>query len=136
MLKNETLLEKQRKEIKDMTSKPMNTMLAKQPRDEAIKKREMRKAKVTRDVPPTAGSVVKMQYTYRPTCAQPNFLCLMTELVTSNGIVLFNPSHPAPSDFTSTGELHRSRECKGGRYFSVTATTNSCLVTPFWQCTH
>ena len=60
MSKNEELLEKERKEIKDMTPKPMNTMLTKQPRDEAIKNREERKAIVTRDVPPTAGSITNV----------------------------------------------------------------------------
>ncbi len=57
MVKNEELLEKDRKGIKDMTPKPMNTMLTKQPRDEAIKKRTERKAMVTKDVPPTAGLI-------------------------------------------------------------------------------
>jgi hypothetical protein len=43
----------------------MNTMLIKQSRDEAVKKREKRKMMVTKDVPPTAGSLTK--YSMSPT---------------------------------------------------------------------
>ena len=49
------LLKKESKNLKEMTPQPMNTMLLKQPRDEAIKKRSERKAMVVKDVPPTAG---------------------------------------------------------------------------------
>ena len=35
----------------------MNTMLAKEPRDEAIKKRKERKKMIPKDVPPTAGKI-------------------------------------------------------------------------------
>ena len=36
-----------------MTPEPMNTMLTKQPKDEAIKKRKERKLMVVEEVPPT-----------------------------------------------------------------------------------
>ena len=49
------LLKKESKYLKEMMPQPMNTMLVKQPRDEAIKKRSERKAMVVKDVPPTAG---------------------------------------------------------------------------------
>ena len=38
------LLRKEIKHLKEMTPEPMNTMLVKQPKDEAIKKRNERKA--------------------------------------------------------------------------------------------
>ena len=59
----ETILEKERKAIKEMTPKPMNTMLTKQPKEEAIKKHQKRKAMVAKDVPPTSGTVTN-QATY------------------------------------------------------------------------
>jgi hypothetical protein len=40
-----------------MTPAPMNTMLEKQPRNEAIKKMIERKEMVVANVPPTAGTV-------------------------------------------------------------------------------
>ena len=42
-------------ELKLMTPAPMNTMLEKQDRQEAIKKREQRKSMVAKDVPPTTS---------------------------------------------------------------------------------
>ncbi len=51
------ILEKEMKSIKDITPAPMNTKLAKQPRGEAIKKRDERKKMITKDVPPTAGKI-------------------------------------------------------------------------------
>ena len=35
---NNDVMEKEKKTIKEITPKPMNTMLCKQPRDEAVKK--------------------------------------------------------------------------------------------------
>ena len=49
------LLKKESKYPKEMMPQPMNTMLVKQLRHEAIKKRSERKAMVVKDVPPTAG---------------------------------------------------------------------------------
>ena len=49
------ILEHEMKLIKEITPAPMNTV--KEPRDQAIKKREERKKMVTKDVPPTAGKV-------------------------------------------------------------------------------
>ena len=40
-------------DLSDMTPPPMNTMLVKQPKAEAIQKKEARKAMTVRDVPPT-----------------------------------------------------------------------------------
>lgn len=39
--------------LKDLSPAPMNTMLEKQPREEALEKRAERSKRVTRDVPPT-----------------------------------------------------------------------------------
>ena len=47
-----------------MTPKPMNVMLNKQPRDEAIKKRNERRAMVVKDVPPTATGMIKQHQFY------------------------------------------------------------------------
>ncbi len=47
-------LKEEAKKIKKMTPKPMNTMLNKQSRDEAVKKRKERRAMVLKDVPPTS----------------------------------------------------------------------------------
>ena len=57
-LTDEEILQQERKNIKDMTPKPMNAMLTKQTRGEAIKKREERKLMVTKDVRPTAGLLI------------------------------------------------------------------------------
>ena len=50
-------IKKAYKELVDMTPAPMNTMLEKQPRNEAIKKMIERKEMVVANVPPTAGTV-------------------------------------------------------------------------------
>lgn len=42
-------------ELKATVPAPMNTMLDKQPREEAIRKRMERSSMVTKDVPPTAA---------------------------------------------------------------------------------
>ena len=57
------VMEKEKKAIKKMTPKPMNTMLCKQPRDEAVKKRKDRKAMLVKDVPPTAGNMSNLTKT-------------------------------------------------------------------------
>lgn len=46
-------MEQEAKKIEEMTPEFMNMMLMKQPREEAIQKREERKAMVVKDVPPT-----------------------------------------------------------------------------------
>jgi hypothetical protein len=46
-------LKKAREELKTMTLAPMNTMLEKQPKSEAIKKREDRRQMLVKDVPPS-----------------------------------------------------------------------------------
>ena len=51
-------LKKEQKQIKEMTPKPMHTMLTKQTRESAIKKRNERKAMVVKDVPPTSGLII------------------------------------------------------------------------------
>lgn len=51
-------LKKEYEKLKKMTPEPMNAMLNKQPRDEAIKKRKERRAMVVKDVPPTATGVI------------------------------------------------------------------------------
>lgn len=50
-------IEKAHKELVDMTPDPMNSMLEKQPRNEAIKKMLDRKEMVVANVPPTAGTI-------------------------------------------------------------------------------
>lgn len=50
-------LEEEKDKLKTMTPEPMNTMLTKQPRDEAIKKRKDRRAMVVEDVPPTSAGL-------------------------------------------------------------------------------
>ena len=52
MIKQKELLKKEIKHLKEMTPEPMNTMLVKRPKDEAIKKHNERKAMVVKDVPP------------------------------------------------------------------------------------
>jgi hypothetical protein len=46
-------LKKAREELKTMTPPPMNTMLEKQPKSEALKKREDRRQMQVKDVPPS-----------------------------------------------------------------------------------
>ena len=46
-------LKKAREELKTMTPPAMNTMLEKQPKSEAIKKREERRLMQVKDVPPS-----------------------------------------------------------------------------------
>ena len=49
-------------ELSDMNPPPMNTMLERQSREEAIDKREERKGKTVKDVPPTTpGNLNKIQ---------------------------------------------------------------------------
>ena len=50
-------IKKAYKELVDMTPAPMNTMLEKQPRTEAIKKMIERKEMVVANVPPAEGIV-------------------------------------------------------------------------------
>ena len=47
-------LQEARQTLKDMEPEPMNSMLDKQPREEAIRKRAERLSMVAKDVPPTA----------------------------------------------------------------------------------
>lgn len=47
-------LEEGVRKLNNMTPQPMNTMLQKQPREEAIEKRNKRAKMVVEDVPPTA----------------------------------------------------------------------------------
>ena len=42
-------------ELNDITPAPMNTMLNKQPREEAIKKMKQRREMTVEDIPPTTG---------------------------------------------------------------------------------
>jgi hypothetical protein len=60
---NEEDIEKACKELVDMAPAPMNTMLQKQPRDEAVKKKLARKAMVVVNVPPTAGTLIFISVT-------------------------------------------------------------------------
>ena len=55
VLKKDDVRVKEMQQIKEMTPQPMNTMLAKQSRDAAIKKRDARRKMVIKEVPPTAG---------------------------------------------------------------------------------
>ena len=48
-------LEKELEELEKMTPEFMNTMMNKQSREDAIKKRDERKAMIVDDVPPTAA---------------------------------------------------------------------------------
>ena len=57
-------LEKELEELKKMTPKPMNVMLNKQPRDEAIRRRNERRAMVVKDVPPIATGMIKQHQFY------------------------------------------------------------------------
>ena len=50
-------LEGAAKQLVDMTPAAMNSMLTKQPREEAIRKRDERKTMVVKDVPPTTRGV-------------------------------------------------------------------------------
>ena len=46
--------------LQEKTPAPMNTMLEKQPRAEALQKRAERSKMVTKDVPPTTPSIKEM----------------------------------------------------------------------------
>lgn len=48
-----------------MTPEPMNTMLTKQPKDEAIKKRKERKLMVVEEVPPTTPGKVSNSFYFK-----------------------------------------------------------------------
>ena len=61
-MKKKDILENEKKMIKEITPAPMNTMLTKEPRGEAIKKREERKKMITKDVPPTAGKIFSCKH--------------------------------------------------------------------------
>lgn len=56
---NEETLDNASKALVDMTPAPMDTMLEKQPRGEAIAKMKQRKELVVVDVPPTAEGIVE-----------------------------------------------------------------------------
>ncbi|XP_068697440.1 uncharacterized protein [Montipora foliosa] len=47
------------KKLKDLTPAPMNTMLDRQPREQALQKRDERNKMVTRDVPPTTPGILR-----------------------------------------------------------------------------
>ncbi len=49
-------------EFKTQTPPPMNTMLDKQPRDEAVKKRKARDTMTLEDVPPTNPGTMQSSY--------------------------------------------------------------------------
>ena len=57
-------LKKAREELKTVTPAPMNTMLEKQPKFEAIKKREDRRQMQVKDVPPSIPGNCVVQKTY------------------------------------------------------------------------
>ncbi|KAJ7318629.1 hypothetical protein OS493_037745 [Desmophyllum pertusum] len=63
------------KELKDMTPEPMNTMLDKQPREEAIRKRAERLSMVTKDVPPTAPVPVQAESEIRGQTTRARLVC-------------------------------------------------------------
>ena len=47
-------------ELKEKTPPPMNTMLQKQPREEALQKKAARSKMVTENVPPTTPGIIKL----------------------------------------------------------------------------
>ena len=50
------------KKLKDFTPAPMNTMLDRQPKEQALQKRAERNKMVTRDVPPTTPGIFEMLF--------------------------------------------------------------------------
>jgi len=56
----EKTLKKAQKELKTMTPPPMNTMLQKQPKSQALKKREDRRQMLVEDVPPSIPGKIWM----------------------------------------------------------------------------
>ena len=50
--------------LQEETPAPMNTMLEKQPRAEALQKRAERSKMVTKDVPPTTPGIKAVSYTH------------------------------------------------------------------------
>lgn len=48
------------KQLKEITPAAMNTILEKQPREEALRKRAKRSKMVTKDVPPTTPGIVML----------------------------------------------------------------------------
>ena len=57
-------LEEAARKLKNMTPAPMNTMLQKQPREEAIEKRIKRAKMIAEDVPPTTPGKLVRQFLY------------------------------------------------------------------------
>ena len=57
--KTGTSLKEANKELKEMTPLPMNTMLEKEPREEALEKRKKRKEMTVKNVPPTTPCKLK-----------------------------------------------------------------------------
>ena len=57
-------LEEAARKLKNMTPAPMNTMLQKQPREEAIEKRIKRAKMIAEDVPPTTPGKLVIQFLY------------------------------------------------------------------------
>ena len=55
-------LEEAARKLKNMTPPPVNTMLQKQPREEAIEKRSKRAKMVVEDVPPTTPGKLGRQF--------------------------------------------------------------------------
>ena len=47
-------------ELKEKTPPPMNTMLQKQPKEEALQKKAARSNMVTENVPPTTPGIIKL----------------------------------------------------------------------------
>jgi hypothetical protein len=53
-----------RMKLKEMTPAPMNTMLEKQTKEEALQKRAKRKSIVVVDVPPTTSGIFTSYFTF------------------------------------------------------------------------
>lgn len=53
-----------RKKLQELTPAPMDTMLRKQPREEALQKREKRLKMTTKEVPPTTSGTCTLQQNY------------------------------------------------------------------------
>ena len=120
----QTFIKASKEEIKDAASKlrektpaAMNTMLEKQSREEAIKKKEERSQMVVKDVPPTTPGTSSQYYTGGLSCSfyQNDVILSFTDIhykIIIIFIIIISLVSQVPQGNTQQNNKKRTRTCK------------------------
>lgn len=105
--------------LREMTPAAMNTMLEKQSREEAIKKKEERSQMVVKDVPPTTPGTSSQYYTSGLSCSfyQNDVILSFTDIhyeiiIILIIIIIISLVSQVPQENTQQNNEKRTRTCK------------------------